>query len=181
MRRVYLPNFHYSSCRTQTIVTNLGVSSTVTMESALEQERCEKCRANTSAVVNLRNLQCLQTVIMQATFAALESSAREGCDLCRLLTRGLIFSTASQAEYEALRASKQSVVLWYSPANKSQKGMFPPSTRDNFIVSCSVYPKWHKALIPFHQRSGCRGREPANSSEGRQKPSKWRKAANIFS
>jgi hypothetical protein len=181
LRRACLPNFYYSSCWIQTIVTNLGVTSTVTMESALEQGRCEKCRANTSAVVNLQNLRGLQTVIMQATFAALESSARDGCDLCRLLRQGLIFSTASQAEYEALIASKQSVVLWYSPANRFQKGMFPPSTRDNFVVSCSVYPKWHKALIPFHHRSGRRGKELANSSEGRQKPSKRRIPANIFS
>jgi hypothetical protein len=135
------------------------------MEQGSEHKRCERCRANSGAIINLRHSSRHKTVIVQATFAALESSAHKGCDLCRLLRQGLIYSTASPAEYEALRSGKHSVVLWYSPANTFNKGIFPPSTQDNFVVSCSVYPKWHMNLIPFHFGPEYGGEEPASSSD----------------
>jgi hypothetical protein len=135
------------------------------MEQGSEYKRCERCRANSGAIINLRRSWRNKTVIVQATFATLESSAHKGCDLCKLLRQGLIYSTASPAEYEALQSGKQSVVLWYSPASTFDKGMFPPSTQDNFVVSCSVYPKWHMSLIPFHFGPEHGGEEPASASD----------------
>lgn len=144
---------------------NAGSTTTVSMEQGSENKRCERCRANSGAITNLRRSRRYETVIVQETFAALESSAHKGCDICKLLRQGLIYSTASPAEYEALQSGKQSIVLWYSPANTFQKGMFPPSTRDNFVVSCSVYPKSHMNLIPFHFGPEHGGEEPASSSD----------------
>jgi hypothetical protein len=135
------------------------------MEQGSEHKRCERCKANSGAISNLRRSRRYKTVIVQETFAALESSAHKGCDLCKLLRQGLIYSTASPAEYVALQSGKQSVVLWYSPADTFHKGMFPPSTRDNFVVSCSVHPKWHMSLIPFHFGPEHGGEEPASSSD----------------
>lgn len=144
--------------------SNTGITTTVSMEQGSEYKRCERCRVNSAAIINLRRSRTHETVIIQATFAALASSALKGCDLCKLLRQGLIYSTACPAEYEALQRSKQSVVLWYSPANTFHKGMFPPSTRDNFVVSCSVYPKWYMSLIPFHFGPEHGGEELASSS-----------------
>ena len=149
------------------------------MEQGSEHKRCEKCRANSGAIINLRRSRSYKTVIVQPTFAALESSAHKGCDLCKLLRQGLIYSTAGPAEYEALQSSEQSVVLWYAPANIHSR-MFPPSTQDNFVVSCSVYPKWYKDLIPFHFGPEHGGEEPASSSDVGQRCGKRRMQAEQY-
>jgi len=150
------------------------------MEQGSEHKRCERCRANSGAITNLRRSRRYESVIVQETFAALESSAYDGCDLCKLLRQGLIYSTADLAEYEALQSSKQYIVLWYSPANTSHKGIFPPSTQDNFVVSCSVYSKWHMNLIPFHFKPEHGGEEPASSSDVGQRSSKCRMQAEQY-
>jgi hypothetical protein len=154
-------------------IPNIGIC-TAKMDPGYEQKRCERCSTNTGAIINLKGPRRFQTVILQNNFAALESSARWGCDVCRLMRQGLIYSAASPAEYEALRNSKQSIVLWYSPASTFNKGMFPPSSTDNYIVSCSVLPKWHVNLIPFLSEAESRDNEPSVSSIMGQTSGKWR-------
>jgi hypothetical protein len=142
------------------------------MDLGNEWKRCERCSTNAGPIISLTASRRFQTVILQSDFAALQSSAREGCDVCRLVRQGLMYSTASPAEYEALRNSKQPIVLWYSPASTFQKGMFPPSSTDNFVVSCSVYPKWHMNLIPFRSEPSLKT-QPAISNLLRQTSGRW--------
>lgn len=124
-----------------------------------KNRRCETCTANSRAIFGLMGTQRNKTVWIQPTFAALRCSAREGCDLCRLMEQSLAYSSASKVEYDALEQSAQRIVLWYSPASTFKKAMFPPSNKDNFAVSCSAFPKWHISLIPFL----C---EPVHDTEG---------------
>jgi hypothetical protein len=154
-------------------VSNTG-NCTSKMDTGYEQKRCERCSTNTRAIINLKGPRRFQTVILQNNFAALESSAQWGCDVCRLVRQGLIYSTASPAEYEALRNSKQSIVLWYAPASTFNKGMFPPSSTDNYIVSCSVPPKSHMSLIPFRSEPESGDNEPSVSITMGQTSGKWR-------
>jgi hypothetical protein len=154
-------------------VPNTGIY-TAKMDTGYKQKWCERCYSNTRAIISLKGSRRSQTVIMQTNFTALESSARWGCDVCRLVRQGLIYSTASPAECETLQNSKQSIVLWYSPASTSNKGMFPPSSTDHFIVSCSVPPKWYMNLIPFRSALESGGNEPSVSRIMGQTFGKWR-------
>jgi hypothetical protein len=158
--RFLLLLFRDSNHQHRMFVSNTAIV-TAKMDIGYGRKRCERCSTNTKAIINLKGSRRFQTVIMQSDFAALQSSARGGCDVCRLVRQGLIYSTASPAEYEELRNSKQSIVLWYSPASTFQKGIFPPSSTDHFVVSCLVYPKWHMNLIPFRSELESGDEEPA--------------------
>jgi len=114
---------------------------------------CEKCKTNTPAILNLPTQRSFTMVKIQDTFATLESSARDGCDLCSLLWQGLTYSTATPTEYLALQNSQRPVMLQYTRASSSHRGWHPNSRTDNFIVTCVCHHKWLMHFIGFSRES----------------------------